>query len=158
MARVHGERGIRMTKAERVGLMTLFNALIAGVHNAFWLDINGRLFFKKAPSGISLADGPYAIFFSISDVNDDTFTEEIRDDYIQFSLFSGESSDDKILDMDEHLTALLNGKSYTITGAQVTILRQQGNGPNAVSETTEMGTEEYSQTDIDYKFSIQPTL
>jgi hypothetical protein len=147
-----------MTKAERTGLATFFNATVAGVHNDFWIDVNGRLFWKKAPAGTSLADGPYAIFFSASDVNEDTFTEEIRDDFIQFSLFSGESSDDKILDMDEHLTALLNGKTYAITGARVTMLRQQGNGPVAVSEATEMGTEEYSQTDVDYKFSIQPTF
>ena len=147
-----------MTKAERAGLMTLFNAVDGtGNHNAFWNDLNGRLFWKKAPAGISLADGLFAIFFVVSDVNDDTFSEEIRDCFIQFSIFSGESSDDKILDADEHLSVLLNGTTFAITGAKITASRQQGNGPVAISETTEAGTEEYSQTDIDFKLAIAPT-
>lgn len=147
-----------MNKAERAGLMTLFNSTTAGVHNDFWTDVNGRLFFNKAPVGTDLSDGPYAIFFSITEVNNDTFTEEVRDDYIQFSLFSGEASDDKILDMDTHLSTLLNGKHYSITGAIVRMLRQQSSGPNSITEVTEAGAESYSQTDVDYHFIIQSTV
>lgn len=147
-----------MNKAERAGLMTLFNATVAGVHNSFWTDINGRLFFNQAPLGTNLSDGPYAIFSSISEINNDTFTEEIRDDYIQFSLFSGEGSDDEILDMDTHLTELLNDHYYSISGAIVRMNRQQSSGPHIITETTEAGTESYSQTDVDYKFRVQLTF
>ena len=146
-----------MTKAERAGLLTYFNALSGAVHNSFWLDINGRLYFNKAPQGTLLSNGPYATFFVVVDSNDDTFTEEIRDIQVQFSLFSGNSSADQILDMDEHLTSLLNRKSYTISGARVTMLRQQGEGPilSKDSDGSDIA-DEYWQTDIDYLFMIQP--
>ena len=144
-----------MNKDERTGLMTLFNATPGGVHNSFWTSINGRLFYKKAPSGTSLLDGPYAIFQVVSDNSDDTFSEKNRDAIIQFSIFSGEATDG---DFDDKLDTMLNGVSFTITGKSLTATREHCIGPITVSETTEKGTEEYSQTDIDYMFRIQGTF
>lgn len=146
-----------MNNAERVGLMTLFDSLTAGEHNAFWTDINGRLFFNKAPDGTHLSDGPYAIFYSVFESSYHTFTEHIRDDLIQFSLISGESSDSKLLGMDTHLTELLDGKWYSTADAIVRMIRKQSSFSNA-TEITEMGTSSESRLDVEYDFLIQSTF
>jgi hypothetical protein len=141
-----------MDKYLRRGIMTHFNAVPGGAHNDFWNDVNGRLFHKKAPSGTSLADGPYAVFFSVSDNDDgDTFTEDIKEQYVQFSLFTGPDQDDLIDDMDVHLTVLFKDKTFTVTGWTVVIMRRvQGNGPIDVEADTETGEGAYTQMDVDY--------
>ena len=132
--------------------MTNFNALDeSDAHNAFLTAVNGRLFFKKAPAGTSLAEGAYATFFFVTDVDEDTFSENLKEITVQFSLFSGNSSDDEILDMDTNLTALFKDKIFTVTGWTVATMRRiQGNGPVDVEETTEVGAESYKQFDTDY--------
>lgn len=132
------------------GLMTLFNA-----GGSFYNDIGGRLFYGQAPEGTNLADGPYAIFFPVSDVDDDTFTENMKEIYIQFSLFSGDSSPATIMDMDTHLTTLFKDKVFTVSGwTVVTMRRISGNGPIYNSADVEPGTGFYWQTDVDFTVSV----
>ena len=132
------------------GLMTLFNA-----SNSFNTDIGGRLYFGQAPEGTDLANGPYAIFFPVSDVDDDTFTENQKEVYLQFSLFSGASSPAEILDMDTHLTALFKDKVFTVSGwTVVTMRRISGSGPLYNSADVEAGTGFYWQTDVDFTIFI----
>jgi hypothetical protein len=146
-------------KALITGLMTFFNAAPGGVHNSFWTDVGGRLYFVEAPQGTNLSDGPYATFFPISDVNDDVFTKEGKEVYVQFSLFSGSSSAAEILDMDTHLSALFKDKVFTVPGTPapwtvVVMRRVQGSGPINVPADTEAGTGRYWQTDVDFTISI----
>jgi hypothetical protein len=126
--------------------MTVFNA-----SNDFNTDVSGRLFFVEAPEGTNLSDGPYAIFFIISDTDDDTFSENMKEVYIQFSLFSGASSATEIMNMDTHLATLFKDKIFTVTGWTVVVMRRiSGNGPINVPADTEAGTERYWQFDSDY--------
>jgi len=133
------------------GMMTLFNT-----GGDFYDDISGRLFFGNAPEGTDLSEGPFAVFFPVSDTNDDTFSEEMKDVAIQFSLFSGESSPAEILDMDTHLTALYKDKTFTVSDWTVVVMRRlQGSGPFNMPADVEAGTGKYWQTDIDFEITIQ---
>lgn len=132
------------------GMMTHFNALDeSGNHNAFWVDVNGQMYGEgEVPGGTAY---PYATILSVSDANDDTFTEEMVEQYIQFSLFSGMSSKAEIKRMDTHLTALFKDKVFTVTGWTVVVMRRiSGNGPINVPADTEAGTGRYWQFDSDY--------
>ncbi len=132
--------------ALRIGIMTLFNA-----STDLYAALNGRLFFGEAPEGTNLSDGAYGIFFFVSDSPDDVFAKEGKEDYIQFSFFSGSSSPAEILDLDLHLTALFKDKTFAVTGWTVNNMRRvQGNGPINIPADTEAGTGRYWQFDIDY--------
>ena len=135
-------------KAITTGLMTVFNAAPGGVNNAFWTDINGRLFDTEAPDNTEL---PFAVYFIISDVDDDTFSENMKEVYIQFSLFSDKSSSAEIKDMDSHLTALFKDIKFTVTGWTVDVMKRvMGNGPHVEWKDVEAGTGRFWQTDIDF--------
>ena len=140
--------------ALRTGIMTLFNA-----GGDFYNDIPGRLFFGDAPEGTNLSEGEYAIFFFVSDNPDDVFAKEGKEVYVQFSLFSGDSSPATILAMALHLEAMLKDKTFTgVTGwtVQNTFL-QQTNGPINVKADVEAGTGRYWQTDVDYQVVLKKT-
>jgi hypothetical protein len=131
----------------RQAIMTRFTT----VTNDFYTDVSGRLFFVEAPEGTNLSDGPYAVFFIVSDNPDDMFSTDGKEAYIQFSLFSGASSPATILGMAAHLEALFKDQIFVVAGwtVQNTFL-QQTNGPINVPADTEAGTGRYWQTDIDY--------
>lgn len=129
--------------ALRTGIFSLFSA---GCD--FWNDISGRLYFTEAEEGAEL---PYALFFFVSDVDDDTFTENMREVYVQFSLFSGSSSPAEILDLDLHLTALFKDKVFSVSGWTVVSMRRiSGSGPIYNAADVEAGTGFYWQFDSDY--------
>ncbi len=136
--------------ALRLGLMTLFNA-----GGDFYNDIPGRLFYGDAPEGTNLSEGPYAIFFYVSDVDEDTFTENMKEVYVQFSLFSGDSSPAAILAMDTHLTAMFKDKTFAVTGWTVVIMKRvQGSGPINVPADVDAGTGRYWQFDVDFTVMV----
>jgi hypothetical protein len=142
--------------ALRTGIMSVFTAAPGGVNNDLYVALNGRLFYGDAPAGISLSDGPYGIFFFVSDTPDDVFAKDGKEDYVQFSFFSGASSPAEILDLDLHLTALFKDKSFTVTGwTVVNMKRVQGNGPTNISADVEDATGNYWQYDIDYVVNRQ---
>ncbi len=62
---------------------------ISEPHNAFYTAVAGRLYYGDAPQNCSK---PYAVFFGVSSVPDDTFSEEIDDISIQFNCYSDSSS------------------------------------------------------------------
>ena len=128
--------------ALRTGIFSLFTA-----SSDFYTDIGGRLFYAAAPDGAEL---PYAVYFFVSDVDEDSFTENMKEVYVQFSLFSGDSSPSNILLMDTHLTAMFKDKIFTVTGwTVVTMRRISGSGPIYNAAYVEAGTGFYWQTDVD---------
>ncbi len=136
--------------ALRTGIYTVFSTT-----NDFNTDVNGRLFFGEAPEGTTLIDGPYAIFFFVSDVDDDTFTENMKEVYVQFSFFSGDSSPAAILKMDKDLTTLFKDTVFNVTGwTVVTMRRISGSGPINVPADVEAGTGKYWQFDSDYQITL----
>lgn len=144
--------------AVRTGLMTFFTEAPGGGgdHNDFYNDIAGRLFFGSAPEGTNLSEGAYALFFFSNDNPDDVFAKEGKEVYVQFSLFSGDSSPATILAMALHLEALLKDKTFTVTGwtVQNTFLLQ-AIGPIYNSADVEAGTGFYLQTDIDFRVDLE---
>lgn len=142
-------------KAITTGLISLFTAAPGGVHNDFWTDVNGRLFDTLAPDKTPM---PYAIYLFVSDVDQDSFTENMKEIHIQFSLFSDSGSSAQIKDMDTHLTAMLKDKVFTVTGWTVeTTRRVNGNGPYLTPADLEAGTGKYWQTDIDFELVVNKT-
>ena len=139
--------------ALRTGIYALFNA-----GGDFYNDVSGRLFFGSAPGGTNLSEGPYGIYFFVTDNPDDVFAKEGKEIYVQFSLFSGDSSPATILAMALHLEALLKDKIFAVTGwtVQNTFL-QQASGPIDVEADVEAGTGRYWQTDVDFLINLKVT-
>lgn len=136
------------------GIMTRFNALDgSGNHNDLWNDVNGQMYGEgEVPEG---TPPPYITILSVSDNNEDTFTEEGVEQYIQFSLFSGSSSKAEVKRMDKHLTALFKDKTFAVTGWTVVVMRRvQGSGPISVPADVEAGTGGYWQLDADYTITL----
>ncbi len=131
------------------GIMTLFNT-----DNNFKTIIDGRLFKARVPVGTPL---PYAVFFVVSDTQDDTFKDTISEVLIQFSLFSGSSSTAEVEDMYAELKALYDDAQFTVTGNKIiTMTRQYAGFLNSPFDTIE-GTEEVFQYDVDYQCYLQKT-
>ena len=144
--------------ALRTGIYTFFTAAPGGVHNDFYTALNGRLFFGEAPEGTNLSDGPYGIFFFVSDTNNDVFAGQGKDVYVQFSLFSGDSSPAVILDMDKDLSTLYKDTSFAVTGwTVINMKRVQGNGPLNIPADTESGTGRYWMHTVDFEISLHKT-
>lgn len=136
--------------ALRIGIFALFTAA-----SDLYADLGGRLYFGDAPEGTNLSDGPYGIFFFVSDVDDDTFTENMKEVYVQFSLFFGDSSPAAILKADKDLTTMFKDKTFAVTGwTVVTMRRISGSGPIYNAKDVEAGTGFYWQTDVDFTVSV----
>ncbi len=109
----------------------------------------------KAPPGTSLSNGDYACFQILNDVDDDTFTENMVNVFLQFSLFSGNDSASDLTTIDSNLSIMIKDKTWPMDGATVVhSLRKQGDGPDIIYSDLEAGTEEYWLTTIDYEVLI----
>ena len=92
----------------KTGLYTLFASTPGGSHYDFYNDVSGRLYDTVAPNGTSLSNGPYAVYSIMTDVDYDTFTENMEYVFLQFSLYSGDVNDStEIMDMDSHLSTMI---------------------------------------------------
>ena len=149
-------KGDTALKNFKTGLYTLFTSTPGGSNYAFFTDIGGRLYDTVAPNGVSLSNGPYAVYSIMTDVDSDTFTENMVYVFLQFSLYSGDVNDSsEIMDMDTHLSTMIKDKVWTVTNETIVYChRQQGNGPNIIPANTEAGTGEYWQTTVDYEVLI----
>ncbi len=110
-------------------IKTKFAALVAGENNALWIALNGQLFDGDASGGVY----PYAAFWSVSSVNDDTFTEEITDHLIQFDFFSTVSAADAKR-LRFLARQLFHEKSLTMTGSTVIWIRESNRSGGDVPE------------------------
>lgn len=133
------------------GIMTLFNALTVGVHNAFYTDIGGRLFKTRVPMDTDL---PYAVY-DISALQTDTFKDTITEISIRFSLFSGSSSTAEIENMHTHLKALFNDVQFTVTGNTIVCMIWQSSDLLDIPADTESGTDDAYQYVVDYQCIMQ---
>jgi hypothetical protein len=93
-------------------MMTHFSETIGGNHNAFYNDINGRLYRNRAPAETEF---PYAVYFIVSGTPDDVFNKKGRNILIQFSLFSASESAVEITTMYNDLHSLFDDCTLTIT-------------------------------------------
>jgi len=133
-------------------LITLFKTTPGGSNLAFYNDVGGRLYQDKAPPGTTVTNGAYAIFQILNDVDLDTFTENMVNVFLQFSLYSGDDSSEEVLDIDSDLSIMLKDKVWPMTGATIVYShRTQGDGPHNVPANVEAGTEEYWLKMVDYE-------
>ena len=65
-------------------------------------------YFTEAPQDAAM---PYVVYNLVSNVPDWTYTEDMENSLIQFSIFDDHSSSTTINDIYEKLTALLTGVS-----------------------------------------------
>ena len=79
-------------------LTTTIYGRMAGT--ALETSIGGRLYKNRAPQGVT---APYIVFFVVSDVYTPTFTEDIEQVIIQFSIFSEASGTTEIEDIYNNL-------------------------------------------------------
>jgi len=120
--------------------------------SAFSTSIGGRLYKARAPQNPTW---PYAVYYLISDVPRDTFTEKLEEVIIQFSVFSQASGSTEIEDIVTNLKSLFDNCSLTITGNTHIMMNRQGSSLTSVPADTELGTGEYWQADLDYETIMQ---
>jgi len=120
--------------------------------STFSTSIGGRLYKARAPQSPTW---PYAVYYLISDVPRDTFTERLEEAIIQFSIFSSASGSTEIEDIVTNLKALYDNCLLTITGNTHIEMNRQGSSLTSVPADTELGTGEYWQADLDYETIMQ---
>jgi hypothetical protein len=96
-------------------LGTAIKALYDGTSGASLraLTGNGKLFQGLAPQGTAL---PYICFFMIDDTPDDTFTEEMSECRVQFSIFMKSGATNTIGQIQRALKVLYHEIALSITG------------------------------------------
>lgn len=90
--------------------------------STFSTDVGGRIFLDEAPHG---SDYPYCVFFIVSDVPANTFSDLLDDILIQFSLFSESQGATEITTIYNDLVALFDNCSLTIaTDTHIWMMRE----------------------------------
>ena len=82
-------------------------------HNVFYTALDGRLFYGQAPQECTK---PYAVYFGVAAVPEDTFSEEIDDISIQFNHYSETSSAIEAGELLKKCRDLFDGMELTVTG------------------------------------------
>lgn len=96
------------------------NALIAAIKNKYnnstghgaYTSINGRCYHNIAPQGATF---PYVVYFSVSDVDDLNFTDELEEFLIQFNIFSQSNSALEAGQILENFKSLFDNCNLTVT-------------------------------------------
>ena len=115
--------------------------------SAFATSIGGRLYKGRAPQNPTW---PYAVYFIVSDVPQDTFTEGIEEVRVQFSIFSKASSSTEIEDAFASLWALFDDCVLSITSAtHLSMTRGDATLTSGELDVAD-GSGEYWQYDVDY--------
>jgi len=133
-----------------INILTALMSKFSG--SAFSSDVGGRIYLDEAPEG---AEFPYCVFFIVSSVPEDTFTEEIENTLIQFSLFSTSKGATEITTMYNDLKTLLKDASLTVTGKTSVWLRQDNLTTMIDEITTSEGTSAVKHWAVDYSILVQ---
>jgi hypothetical protein len=115
--------------------------------SSFSTSIGGRFYKGRAPQKPTW---PYAVYFIISDVPRNTFTDRIEDVIIQFSIFSSASGSTEIEDIFTNLKSLFDFCTLAITGNTHLEMERQGASLTSGELDIAEGTGEYWQYDVDY--------
>lgn len=128
-------------KALSTGIFTKFTG------SALSTALGGRMYKQRAPENTTY---PYCVYYIIVSTPDNTFTENLEDVLVQFSLFSSASSSDEIGTLLDTLTALYDDCTLTITGATPVYMQRANITPTVEDHVTTSGTVEVWATHIDY--------
>lgn len=134
------------------GLMTYFNAAPGSVHNSFWTAIGGRMFNTVAPEDTTL---PYCVFTHVAGVQSDTFTEDMDEVTLQFSIFSEGSSSGEVHDAMTACKALFDGCSFQVTSGVVVQFMRGVDGLIIEDYETESGSQRIWHYHVDYRVIVR---
>ncbi len=137
-------------------LNTYFNALdsITGEHNAFWNDIGGRFYNGQAPDD---AQYPYCVFTHVNGNPDDDFKNKNDEILLQFSIFLNNQSPVEVMDAADHLQALYDDCTLSITSATLVNFIRGADGLIPENIETPEGTQQAWHYHVDYNIYIQRT-
>lgn len=115
--------------------------------SAFSTAIGGRLYKGRAPDG---AVYPYVVYMVISETPDPTFSDDLENVLVQFSIFSSASSSGEAEDIYALLCALYDNCALTITGETMIYMQRQVATPMVEDHVTVSGTLEVWHYAVDY--------
>ena len=115
--------------------------------SAFSTAVGGRIYLDEAPDRATF---PYCVFFIVSAVPNGTFTEDIDDVMIQFSLFSTSKGATEITGLYNKLTALFDDCSLTVTDALSLSFSRENLLTSVEDMTTTTGTVGVKHWSVDY--------
>jgi len=123
-----------------------FTALIATVHNDFYLAVGGRLYDDEAPEGAVM---PFAVYSIVSAPKEKTFSEEYTNFLIQLSIFSSAPSSSEIKLAYHYAHTLFDEQPLTITGSTLVWMRETNLATMKIDYTTLAGTTKVRHYAID---------
>jgi hypothetical protein len=105
--------------------------------SALYTTLGGRVYLDYAPVD---AVFPHIVYFVVSGTQNNTFTEDISETLVQFSIFSSSSSASEISGIFDSLKTLLDGCVLTITGSTNLYTRYENLSTSVEDLTTTDGT------------------
>lgn len=118
-----------------------------GSGTSLYSAIGGRLYDTRAPDSPTY---PYVVYLVVSDLSDPTFTEQLEDLLIQFSIFSADTSSGQVKDIFTALKALYDDCDLSVTGETFLYMRRQGANLTIEDHTTPSGTMRVWHLPVDY--------
>lgn len=94
-----------------LAFLTALKSKLAG--SALAAYVGNRIYFEEAPEN---APYPYVVYFIVTSSPGDTFTEDLEEIQVQFSLFSDSEGATEIATIYGHLTDLMDDAVLTVTG------------------------------------------
>ena len=124
------------------GLMTYFNT-----SNNFNTAIGGRMFNTIAPENTPM---PYCVFTHVVSTQADTFTEDMDEITLQFSIFSDSSSSTEVHDAMTYCKTLFDDCTFTVTSGVVVQFMRGVDGLIIEEYETESGSQRVWHFHVDY--------
>lgn len=134
-----------------IALKTAIYGKMAG--SAFATAIGSRLYDGRVPQN---PVSPYAVFFIVSTVPDRTFTEDMLDILLQFSIFSSSAEQTEILAANAALVALYDKAVLSASGSKQ-IFIELASGEGEVTDypgDTLAGTDAFFQSDVEFNVKL----
>jgi len=127
-------------------LLTAIYGKLAG--SALSTAIGGRMYLDQAPGKPTF---PYVVFFIVSSVPEKTFTEDMSETLIQFSIYSASSSATEISAIYAALKTLYDECSLTITGSSLVWMKETNLVTMTEDMTTATGTTTLKHWAVDFE-------
>jgi len=127
-------------------LLTAIYGKLAG--STLSTAIGGRMYLDQAPDKPTF---PYVVFFIVSSVPEKTFTEDMSETLIQFSIYSASSSATEISAIYAALKTLYDECSLTITGSSLVWMKETNLVTMTEDMTTATGTTTLKHWAIDFE-------
>lgn len=132
------------------------NNLLTGIMtkttgSALATAVGNRIYLDSAPEKATL---PYVVFFIVSAVPFDTFSEDMDDIYMQFSLFSSSKGATEITGLYANLTALFDDCTFSLTGGTLLSVERENLTTMTDDITTTAGTIGVKHWAVDYRIKV----